>query len=108
MAAHVQRVASVFYVPLGPGLPVAGLGPLIGAFVAGLSMGLFLLRNFIGRGFRRFTRRPRWWQVVLLILVLGGSVMLWKWLKGDDSGVSAPKVLVIGIDGMDPQLLDAY
>jgi len=107
MAAHVQRVASVFYVPLGPGLPLAGLGPLIGALLAGLSMGLFLLRSFIGRGFRRFTRGPRWWQVVLLLLVLGGSVMLWKWLKGDN-GVSAPKVLVIGIDGMDPQLLDTY
>jgi predicted AlkP superfamily phosphohydrolase/phosphomutase len=101
----------LLYIGPGPGLPLPALGPLLGALLTVLSMGLFFFRRFFQGLFVKF-KRNRWFRffVLLLLLIVGGVVMAF-WSRNREQAVQAqqpPKVLVLGIDGMDPDLLEAY
>lgn len=103
--------APFLYIGPGPGLPLPALGPLLGALLTVLSMGLFFFRGLLRGFFAKFKRNRRFrWVVLLSLLIMGGIVMaFWRWNR--EASVQAqepPKVLVLGIDGMDPDLLETY
>lgn len=99
------------YIGPGPGLPLPALGPILGALLTLLSMGFFFFRHWIGRFFSKLKRERRFrFLVIIVVLVVGGVVMA-LWGRKREPGVQAaqpPKVLVLGIDGMDPDLLEQY
>jgi predicted AlkP superfamily phosphohydrolase/phosphomutase len=101
----------LLYIGPGPGLPIPALGPILGALLALLSMALFFFRQLFQRFFSRL-RRDRWfrWVVILVVIALGGGLMAWFGRGREHSvqGRQPPKVLVLGIDGMDPDLLESY
>lgn len=110
---HASGLSSgiLLYIGPGPGLPLPALGPILGVLLTLLSMALFFFRRLFQQCFSRFRRDRRFrWLVIIVLVVLGGGLMAW-FSRNRETGAQTPqppKVLVLGIDGMDPDLLESY
>ena len=106
--ATVTPLVVLSYVPLAGGLPAVGmLGPILAALLAFLVSAGFFCRHFLRRFFHKLRNDWRWGAAsIAIVIIIGGGVMFW--LRGANKPASQAKVIVIGIDGMDPKLLEEY
>src|SRR5262245_66123814 len=96
------------YIDPTGGLPPSVWGMYLAALLSALGMSLAMLRVYsqaLGRYLRRHLRAV----LTVAALLVGGSLMaFWFSQRPSPAESAGRKVLILGLDGLDPQLLDRY
>ncbi len=91
---------------IGPqmGLPFLSMGAALLALLAPLLA--FLLGPF--KKFFRWMKRGKNWRIATAVLLGAAAAGGWFWMRGQAVGGPDVRVIVLGLDGLDPNLLDEY